>query len=112
MSKALTVKRSDFVRTLHREAGLPYLRAEQVCTVIMRLLENSVATKAVINFGRIGTLRPIDLPPRRVVMGCKRGGGVGGGTMEKVRREYWVGQRTRYAFRLNKAFGQHHGLTT
>jgi len=112
MSKPLTVKRSDFVRHLHKEAGLPYLRAEQVCTVIMRLLENSVSAKMTINLGRIGTLRPIDLAPRRVVMGCKRSGGTGGGTMEKVRREYWIGQRTRYAFRLNRAFGQHHGLTT
>ncbi len=105
-----TIKRSEFVRQLHEDAGLPYLKAEQVCTVFMRLLENSVASHATINLGRVGVLRPMALKPRRVVMGCKRSGGVGGGSMEKVRREYWIGARTRYVFRLNRAFGESHEL--
>lgn len=111
-SSKRTIKRSDFVRQLHQDAGLSYLRAEQVCTVMMRLLESAVSAKATINLGRIGALRPLELPPRRVVMGCKRGGGVGGGSLVKVRREFWLGTRTRYVFRLNRAFGHHHGLST
>lgn len=110
MSKQV-VKRIDIIRQLHKEAGLPYLRAEQVCTVLMRLLENSVAAKATINLGRIGSLHPVEKASRRVVMGCKRSGGVGGGTLEKVKREFWLGPRTRYAFRLNRAFGHSHGLS-
>lgn len=109
MSKQV-LRRRDFIRHLHEEAGLPYLQAERVCTVWLRVMENAMAAKSDINLGRIGVMRPIDLKPRKVVMGFKRSGGAGGGTMQKVKQEIWLGQRTRYVFKLNRTFGASHEL--
>lgn len=91
-------------------AGLTYVKSEQVYDALMRLLEDSIATKSQVNLGRIGTLVPVELKPRTVKMGFKRSGGQNGGKMVKCKREYFLGARTRFVFRMHRSFGKHHGL--
>ncbi len=110
MSSKATVKRSDIVRHFVTHSGLTYVKSEQVYEALMRLLEDSIATKSQINLGHIGSLTPIELKPRRVTMGFKRSGGHNGGRITKCRREFFLGARTRFIFKMHRSFGRNHGL--
>lgn len=100
------VKRDDFVRHFATHANITYVEAERAYTALMRLLENAVASKQSVNLGRVGALVPSKLNPRKVTMGFKRDGG----KMVKCKREFYLGVRTRFVFKLHRAFGRNHGL--
>lgn len=105
MSKT-TIKREDYVRHLVKQAGLTYVQAEAAYSATMRLFEDAIAEKNSIILGRFGVLEPKELKPRRVSMGFKK---VGGRTI-RCRREFFLGVRTRYVFRVFRAFGSAHDL--
>jgi nucleoid DNA-binding protein len=100
------IKRDDFVRHFAQHADLTYVEAERAYTALIRLVENAVASKQPINLGRVGVLEPVCLKPRRVTMGFKREGS----RMVRCRREFYLGVRTRFVFKLHRAFGRSHGL--
>lgn len=102
-----TVKRSEIIQYLAKHGNLTYVQAEHAYAAFMRLLEDAISRRSKLNLARIGCIEPIELPPRRVVMGFKRRGK----TVTKCRRDYWLGARTRYVFKLHKAFGQDHNLS-
>lgn len=106
--KKSTVKREEMVQFLAQTGDLTYVQAERAYAAFMQLLANAMAGKCRVNFAKIGTLEPVDHPPRRVVMGFKREEG----RVEKTKREYWVGARTRYAFKTYRVFAENHGLAS
>ncbi len=106
MSRTKTIKRDDFVRYFAQHANLTYVQSERAYAALMRMLEHGIASKASINLGRVGVLEPRTLGSRRVVMGFKRTGG----RVVKCRREFFIGVRTRFVFRMHRAFGSNHGL--
>jgi hypothetical protein len=100
------VKRSDYVRYFVQQGGLTYVDAERVYTVMMRFFADSLASQHTVHLGRVGLLKPRQMEPRTVTMGFKRSKG----KVENLRRQYFIGRRTKYVFRVNRTFAANHGL--
>jgi len=99
------VKRADFIKHFVDE-GLTYTQAEIAYKGMMKAVESGIRNKAKIHLASVGVLRPLDRPPRQVVMGFERSGGT---CVNKV-RHYAIGPRVEYRFKMHKAFGRSAGL--
>ena len=87
-------------------SGLSYEQAELAYRSMISVLEDGVSARAKIHFSGVGALDPVTLKPREYVMGFKRTkDGV-----EKCKRHYILGIRTRYKFKVYPAFGRAHNL--
>jgi hypothetical protein len=105
MSQHSQVKRIDFINRFHA-CGLTYQQAEIAYAAMIRSFEDGIRSKSKIHLAKVGILKPLDRPPREVVMGFER---VGGSCHKKIRR-YIVGARTEYRFKIHRAFGRRIGI--
>jgi len=105
---AVSIKRTDYVRALVQQGGLTYVQAERTYMVLMALFADALASQKAITIGRVGVLKPRQVKPRIVRMGFKRDKN----GMEKVRREYHIGMRTKYVFKVRKTFAARCGLAS
>jgi hypothetical protein len=101
-----SVKRGDYVRHLVQQGGLTYVEAERIYGVLMGFFADALAAQRVVHLGRVGVLKPTVLEARTVTMGFKRSRG----RVEKVRREFYVGQRVKFVFKVGRPFAARHGL--
>jgi hypothetical protein len=99
------VKRLDFINRFH-EAGLTYQQAELAYGAMIRSFEDGIRGKAKIHLAKVGVLKPVDRPPREIVMGFDRSGGE---CKKKIRR-YTLGMRTEFRFKIHRAFGRRIGI--
>jgi len=100
------VKKADFIASF-TASGLTYSQAEKAYDAMIKCVENGVADKRGIVFGHVGALKPKQLKPRRVVMGCLVGPG---GAVSRKKREYLLGTRLCYRWSLFQTFGRRHNL--
>lgn len=98
-------KRIDFIRQFV-ETGLSYTQAELAYQGMITSLERAISTRSKICFASVGALKPVDRPPREVVMGFDRSGG----NCKRMLRRYTLGPRVEFKFKLHRAFGQKTGL--
>jgi hypothetical protein len=99
------LKRDDFVRRFVN-AGLTYAQAYAAYHAMVGFFEDGVASRSSIRIGHVGVVKPLYRRPRTVTMGFHRDAtGV-----KRVKQSYVIGHRTRYVFRIYKAFGRQHNL--
>ena len=99
------LKRVDFIRRLVSN-GLTYMQAQTAYQALIGFFEDGVAGRDAICIGHVGVLKPIRRRPRTITMGFKRDKtGV-----KKVKRNYVLGTRVTYTFKVYRAFGKLHGL--
>lgn len=98
-------KRIDFIQRFHA-AGLTYQQAETAYNAMIRTFEDGLREKSKIHLAKVGVLRPVDRPPREIVMGFDRSGGV----CERKIRRYVIGSRVEYRFKVHRAFGRRIGI--
>ena len=99
------LKRVDFIRRLVSN-GLTYSQAQIAYQALVGFFEDGVAGRDHICIGHVGVLKPIHRKPRTVTMGFKRtASGV-----QRVKRNFVLGTRISYTFKVYRAFGRLHGL--
>jgi nucleoid DNA-binding protein len=105
MSRHSQIKRIDFINRFHA-FGLTYQQAEIAYSAMIRSFEDGIRDKSKIHLAKVGVLKPVDRPPREVVMGFERAGGV---CQKKIRR-FIIGSRTEFRFKVHRAFGRRVGI--
>ena len=100
-----TIRREDFIKKL-TACGLTYQQAETAYSAFIAVLEDGISSRSKINFSKVGALDPKELHPRQFTMGFRRDRD----GIHSEKRQYTVGTRIKYQFRVYKAFGRAHGL--
>lgn len=98
-------KRIDFIRQFVA-SGLTYTQAEVAYEGMIKAFDKAVGTRSKVCLAHVGALRPVERPPRRVMMGFDRSGG----SCKKMLRQFTLGPRVEFKFKLHKSFGQRTGL--
>lgn len=101
-----SITRSEFVRR-YMAAGFSYEQATKAFKVTVGVIEDAVVAGSRVGLGRVGALVPVMQRARVISMGFKR---KKGGVVEKIRREYNMGQRLKWRFILFKRFEETHSL--
>lgn len=101
MSK--TIKKSDFVKAF-LSRGLGYSQANSAYDAFLGVMEQAVLEGNKIRLGHIGTVIPVESDPRTVKMGFKREGG----KVVPCQREFALGRRIQFKFKLHTAFMNRH----
>jgi hypothetical protein len=99
------LKRVDFIRRFV-DAGLTYSQAQTAYRAVVGFFEDGVASRSQICVGHVGVLKPVKRGARTVTMGFMRDAS----GVRKVKRNYLLGIRISYTFKVFKAFGRLHGL--
>lgn len=86
--------------------GLKYDQAVVAYDAMCNVFEDAIVSGSRVNIGRVGCLDPEVMEPRTVNMGFSRKGG----NVEKVSRQYFIGRRLRYRFKIFKKFMETHEL--
>jgi hypothetical protein len=98
-SPAKVIDRQDFILKL-KSSGLSYVEATIAYEATVALFRDAVVNGHRVNIGKVGAIVPIMRPPRPVRMGFKRVGT----KVEKVSREFILGHRIKFIFRLYRSF--------
>lgn len=102
----LSVKRVDFIRRL-QEAGFDYVEATRAWETIIGLMEDAVVQGGRINLDKLGAIVPQKKPPRTINMGFER---KNGSVRTGINKQYAIGRRVKYCFRLYRSFTRTHNL--
>lgn len=90
-----SINRIDFIRRMV-DAGLTFEQSHAAFDAVTQTLEEGIVNRKKINFGRILTVYPVELPPRKVSTNFKQANG--------NRKVYYLGRRVRYRVRLFRQF--------
>lgn len=103
MPRAATIRHPDFIRKFV-EYGLSHREAKKAYRAMMAMFADGIGSKSNILLYGVGTLQAVPQRPRRHVMGvvCDKEG------YRRVRREFIVGSRIRYRFKIHDEFGRRH----
>ena len=99
------LKRVDFIRKLVNN-GLSYSQAQVAYRSLVEFFEDGVAGRDQVCIGHVGVLKPIKRKPRTVTMGFKRDAS----GVQRIKRNFVLGTRVSYVFKIFRAFGRRHGL--
>lgn len=97
--------RVDFIRRFVK-GGLTYAQAHMAYQAVVDFFEDGIASRSKIRISHVGVIKPIKRGPRSITMGFKRDAT----GMQKIKRNYLLGTRVSYTFRVYRAFGRKHDL--
>lgn len=101
------ITRAEFIRRYMNDCGLSYLESCKVYETTVSVIEDAVITGTKIGFGKVGAIVPVMMPPRVISMGFVA---EKGHQIKKVKREYNIGSRVKWNFRVYKKFIATHRL--
>lgn len=99
------LKRVDFIQRLVN-TGLTCTQAQIAYKALVSFFEDGVAARDHICIGHVGVLRPMRRKPRMITMGFKRDAS----GVQRIKRNFLLGTRVAYTFKVYRAFGKQHGL--
>jgi len=94
-----TVKKANFVKAF-LSRGLGYAQANAAYDALLGVVEQAILDGHEIRLGHVGTITPVESDPRTVKMGFRREQG----KIVKCHREYVLGRRVQFKFRLHRTF--------
>lgn len=100
------VGRKDFIKDLMTK-GFSFAQSVTAYESVMSTIANGVVLGQSVYFGEVGKISPVVCPPRTVNMGCMK---AKGGTVVRLKRQYFLDTRLKYKFRLFDKFLERHQL--
>lgn len=104
--KSEPLTRAKFIAKFMHTLGCSYVEACNIYDCMVEQFKEAVVDGSKIYIGRVGALDPVWQEPKVVHMGFKRVVG----SVVREDREFVLGRRIRYRFRLFKRFIQQHQL--